>query len=55
MHVHSSHGGDVKSGDVVATKNQNLFFVFGVVKSIYLYWFSRWLALKTWCMNLVSI
>jgi len=45
-HACSSHGGDVVSGDVVAIKNQNLVFVFGVVISIYLYWFSWWLALK---------
>ena len=38
------------SSDVVAT---NVVFMFGVVISIYLYWFSWWLTLKTWCMNLV--
>jgi len=53
--------GDVVSGDVVsgdATKNQGLVFVLcklGVVKSIYLYWFSWWLALKSSYRNLVSI
>jgi len=45
---------------IVLPNNSSLYgrnwtYILGVVKSIYLHWFSWWLALKTWYRNLVSI